>query len=116
MKFYTAEDGLAIMDHMISGKTVEEASEQDLVLLAIIGDSDFASNSHFYNEYNSTLFLTSVNWLTLGAEVISIDRKVLPFRSLVVNQDTANFINYSSIALLPLLVLVVGGVIWWRRR
>ena len=26
MKFYTAEDGLAIMDHMISGKTVEEAT------------------------------------------------------------------------------------------
>lgn len=84
--------------------------------LIVIGDSDFASNQHFYNASNGDLFLTAVNWLTAGKELISIDRTVLPFRRLVITPGETNFINYSSIGLMPLLVLVVGSIIWWRRR
>ncbi|MBM2825322.1 MAG: hypothetical protein HW402_986 [Dehalococcoidales bacterium] len=91
-------------------------AEGKLTRLAVIGDSDFASNEHFRNGNNSDLFLNSVNWLAEEAELITIRRQVLPFRRLVVDQPTANFINYSSIGVLPLLVLITGAVIWWRRR
>lgn len=84
--------------------------------LIVIGDSDFASNQHFYNGNNGDFFLNSVNLLTEGKELVSIERKVLPFRRLVVGPEATTFINYSSIALLPLLVLVTGVIIWWRRR
>ncbi len=84
--------------------------------IVVFGDSDFASTQHFYNGDNGNLFLNSVNLLTTGKEVISIDRKVVPFRRLVIGSEAATFINYSSIGLLPLLVVVVGGIIWWRRR
>ena len=84
--------------------------------LVVFGDADFASNQHYYNGNNSDLFLNSVNLLTAGTELISIERKVLPFRRLVIGPEAAWFIRYSSIALLPLLVLVTGVVIWWRRR
>ncbi len=93
-----------------------EAEEEQGTTLIVIGDSDFASNQHFYNGNNSDLFLSSVNWLAAGKELISIERKVLPFRRLIIGPEAARFINYSSIGLLPLLVLVIGGVIWWRRR
>ncbi|MFC1929138.1 GldG family protein [Chloroflexota bacterium] len=84
--------------------------------LIVIGDSDFVSNQHFYNGNNGEFFLNSVNLLTQGKELISIERKVLPFRRLVISPQEMNLIRYSSIALLPLLVLVAGGIIWWRRR
>ena len=84
--------------------------------LIVTGDSDFASNEHFYSGNNGDLFLSSIDILTAGTEIISIERKVLPFRRLIVSPEAERFINYSSIGLLPLLVLVVGGVIWWRRR
>ena len=84
--------------------------------LVVMGDSDFASNEHFYNGDNGNLFLNSVHLLTAGKELISIERKVLPFRRLIVGPEAERFINYSSLALLPLLVLVIGSVIWWRRR
>ncbi len=94
----------------------ETFDESVLTRLVIVGDSDFASDKHFYNGDNGNLFLNLVELLTAGKELISIERKVLPFRRLVVSQEIANFINISSISLLPVLVLLLGGIIWWRRR
>ncbi len=94
----------------------EELPEEEQTRLVVIGDSDFATNRHFLNGNNSDLFLTSVNWLTVGTELISIDRKVLQTRRLIIGPEEARFLNISSIGLLPVIILVIGGVIWWRRR
>jgi ABC-type uncharacterized transport system involved in gliding motility auxiliary subunit len=84
--------------------------------LVVMGDSDFASNRHFRNGGNSGLFLTSVNWLAAGEDIISVDRKVLPLRQLILDPEEARFLHLSSIGLLPLLLLLAGGYMWWRRR
>ncbi len=84
--------------------------------LAIIGDSDFASDQHFENGNNGDLILNSVSWLAEETELISIRHKALSFRRLVVGTEETNLITYSSIGLLPLIVLVAGGIVWWRRR
>jgi len=94
----------------------DEADEEQGTALMVIGDSDFASNEHFYSGNNGDFFLNVVNGLTAGTEIVAIEHKVLPFRRLVVSPEEERFIDYSSIGLLPLLVLVIGGIIWWRRR
>ena len=110
------QKGLMPLSFLIFTPPTGEAEEEQGTALIVIGDSDFASNQHFYNGNNSDLFLSSVNWLTVGEELISIDRKVVQFRRLPIGPETANFIRISSMGLLPLLVLVTGGIIWWRRR
>ena len=110
------QKGLISLSFLIFTPPTGEAEEEQGTALIVIGDSDFASNQHFYNSNNSDLFLSSVNWLTVGEELISIDRKVVPFRRLTIGPEAANFIRISSMGLLPLLVLVTGGIIWWRRR
>jgi len=84
--------------------------------LAIITDSDFAANPHFANGNNRDLFQTVANWLAEGVDVISVDRKVLPVRRLILSPEEARFLFVSSIGLLPLALLVLAGVLWWRRR
>ncbi len=84
--------------------------------LAVIADSDFAANPHFANGNNRDLFLTTANWLAEGVDVISVDRKVLPVRRLILSPEEARFLFVSSIGLLPLALLVLAGVLWWRRR
>ena len=84
--------------------------------LVVIGDSDFAANRHFRNGNNADLFLSSINWLAEGEEIIAVDRKVLPIRRLILGPEQARFLHISSIGLLPLLLLVFGGYLWLRRR
>ncbi|MFC1932582.1 GldG family protein [Chloroflexota bacterium] len=112
----TDAKGPLALSFLIVTAPSDEAQEEQGAALIVIGDSDFASNQHFYNGSNGELFLNSVEMLTAGKELISIERKVLPFRRLVVGPEISTFITISSIGLLPLLVLIAGGIIWWRRR
>jgi ABC-type uncharacterized transport system involved in gliding motility auxiliary subunit len=89
---------------------------EKLTRLIVIGDSDFSSNAHFKNGGNGDLFLNSVNWLAEEEHLISIRPKPYTFRKLLVNNNQLRFIRYSSVGLLPLLTLLLGGIIWWRKR
>jgi ABC-type uncharacterized transport system involved in gliding motility auxiliary subunit len=98
------------------GAMISAADSPTDIRLIVIGDSDFASDHLFYDGDNSGLFLTAVNWLTMGKEIISIDRKVLPARRLLLDPSTARFFNISSISLLPLLLLAFGIYIWRHKK
>jgi len=99
-----------------SPKEPQSGSRNKLTRLIVIGDSDFASNLHIRNGGNGDLFLNSVNWLAEEENLISIRPKPYSFKKLLVNQNELRFIRYSSLVFLPLLMLILGGVIWWRRR
>ncbi len=90
--------------------------KEKLTRVIAIGDSDFASNLHFGNGGNGDLFLNSVNWLAEEEHLISIRPKPHSFRRLLVNNNQLRFIRYSSLILLPFLILFLGGILWWRKR
>lgn len=97
-------------------KQTAPAGSGKITRLAVIGDSDFATNQHFRNGGNSDLFLNAVGWLTEEEHLIPIRPKPFVFRRLVIGDDASRFIRYSSVALLPLAVLAAGAFVWWRRR
>jgi ABC-type uncharacterized transport system involved in gliding motility auxiliary subunit len=108
---------ISVLAYMYLPEDAEEVPEGfKLTRLIVMGDSDFASNQHFYNGDNGDLFLNTVELLTQGKELITIERKVLPFRRMLIGPEEETFIRISSIGLLPLLVLIAGGIVWWRRR
>lgn len=84
--------------------------------IAIIGDSDFASNANFMSANNGDLFVRIVGGFAASGDVISIQRKVLQTRRLILTPEKESFLRISSIALLPAIVLLIGTAIWWRRR
>jgi ABC-type uncharacterized transport system involved in gliding motility auxiliary subunit len=101
---------------MAGAPTGQPDKKDKLTKLIVIGDSDFSANSHFGNGGNGDLFLNSVNWLAEEEHLISIRPKPHSFRKLLVNNNQLRFIRYSSLGLLPLFTLILGGIIWWRKR
>ena len=83
--------------------------------IVVFGDSDFATDKHFYNGNNSDLFLSIVNRLAAETEIISVDRKVLPARRLLLSPEQVRFLHFSSIGLFPFLLLIISGYVRWRK-
>ena len=84
--------------------------------IVVIGDSDFASNLFFTSFANGDIFLNSVNWLTDDIDLISVRPKFRDPRLLIVTQDTWNFIRWSSLLILPMIIGALGIFVWWRQR
>lgn len=97
-------------------RPAQENQDPRVTRIAVFADSDFATNQYFYSVGNSDLFLNTVNWLTAQEQLISIRTKPSGLRPIVIPVRAWSFILYSTIAFGPLAVLLVGGIVWWRRR
>jgi ABC-type uncharacterized transport system involved in gliding motility auxiliary subunit len=84
--------------------------------IIVFGDSDFISDTNFNSGNNGDLFVYIVKALGAGTDIMPLDRKVLTTRRLVISPEATTFLNISSIALLPAIVLIIGAIMWWRRR
>jgi ABC-type uncharacterized transport system involved in gliding motility auxiliary subunit len=84
--------------------------------IAVIGDSDFATNSFFHILGNGTLFLNTVNFLVSKENLIGLEPRTydLPHVSLTNTQMKGTF--FLSLVLVPALMAVIGIAVWWRQR
>jgi gliding motility-associatede transport system auxiliary component len=84
--------------------------------LVVFGDADFASNSFFPYLANADMVLGSISWLIREerAPVVKPPIEVLPTVALTGSQVRAIFI--ATVLVLPGSVVLLGGLVWWRRR
>lgn len=88
-------------------------SEQRVV---VIGNGDFLSNSYLGNGGNRALGERVFDWLLGDDELINMPPRGAPDRMLNVTQGELNALTLSFIVAMPLLLLIVAGIIAWRRR
>ncbi len=93
---------------------VNEATAESRI--AVVGDSDFATNSFFHFLGNGNLFLNTVNYLAAQENLIGIEPRTydLPRLSLTNRQMKGTF--FLAVFLIPALLAVIGTGVWWRRR
>jgi ABC-type uncharacterized transport system involved in gliding motility auxiliary subunit len=84
--------------------------------LVVFGDSDFAANAVIANGVNKDLFVNSVGWLAESEELISIQPKGTQASPLLLTQMQQRLVFLIAVVAMPLVPLVVGVVVWWRRR
>src|SRR5712691_1229308 len=84
--------------------------------IAVVGDSDFATNSFFHIMGNGRLFLNTVNYLAAQENLIGIEPRGydLPRVNLTNRQMKGTF--FLSVILVPALLAVVGTAVWWKQR
>jgi ABC-type uncharacterized transport system involved in gliding motility auxiliary subunit len=81
-----------------------------------VGDADFASNSLLGFQGNQDFFLNIVAWLAEDADLISIRPKEPENQSLFLSRQAQQNVAWVALVVLPLMFVVAGVVMWWRRR
>jgi len=84
--------------------------------LVVFGDSDFASNAYINLSGNRDWFLNAVSWLAEEEKLISIRPHTDIARTLSLTVGQMQTIFYLTVVVMPLITLVVGVTVWWRRR
>jgi ABC-type uncharacterized transport system involved in gliding motility auxiliary subunit len=82
----------------------------------VIGSSGWATNRFLGFNGNSDLALNAVNWLSSDEDLISIRPKAPEDRRVTMTQRQFNGVLVTSQFVLPLVVVVAGFGVWWKRR
>jgi ABC-type uncharacterized transport system involved in gliding motility auxiliary subunit len=85
----------------------------------VFGDADFVSNEVQgipVPSSNRDLFLNAANWLASDESLIAIRPKERDSRNMFLTAAQSNLVFFSSALFLPLIVLALGGFVWWSRR
>ncbi|MDD1430256.1 Gldg family protein [Dolichospermum sp. ST_sed6] len=85
--------------------------------LVVFGNSNFAVDGLFEQQLNGDVFLNSVSWLSQqNQQLLSIRPKEPKNRRIIISTSQANWLTIAAVFVLPLIGLVTGFVIWWKRR
>jgi ABC-type uncharacterized transport system involved in gliding motility auxiliary subunit len=82
----------------------------------VTGSSSWAANRFLGFNGNSDLALNTVNWLSSDEDMISIRPKQQEDRRITMTRAQLNLVRATSQFVLPLLVVLTGTMVWWKRR
>lgn len=98
---------------VLSSKTLDNKKKAAVM---VIGDSDFATNAYIKNSGNFDLFLNEINYLAEEEDMITVRPKEIDDRRVNLTAKDSKLILYVSVIALPLIVVVAGVFIYFRRR
>jgi ABC-type uncharacterized transport system involved in gliding motility auxiliary subunit len=84
--------------------------------IVVVGGASFLANAYSGNGGNMDLGINMVNWLTNEEALIVTQPRANKDGMITLSTRELTVISIGLVIALPLLLLVVGGVIWWRRR
>ncbi|KAB2836682.1 MAG: hypothetical protein F9K48_01210, partial [Candidatus Brocadia sp.] len=84
--------------------------------LVVFGDVDFATNEYIENPGNADLFRNSINWLAKKETQLGISAKPPDFRKATISPIQMKVIFWISIAGIPVIPIIIGSIVWWKRR
>ena len=90
--------------------------EQATQKVMVIGDGDFISNSYLGNGGNLDLGVNLIRWLTNDTKLLDIPARTAPDLKLELTPVASSVIGLGFLVVLPLLFVLAGATIWWRRR
>jgi len=82
----------------------------------VVGSSRWCSNGFLRFNGNRDLFMNMMNWLSSDEDLISIRPKEPTDSRLNMTQRQMSIVQYFSVFFIPLVIVVAGVGVWWRRR
>ncbi len=98
------------------GRLPDSPPEARPFRMVAIGDSDFLTNAGINTVSNGDLALSAVRWLARDESLPQIRRRGPGTDRVVLTSSAMQTIFLSVGVALPLLVVLAGALVWWRRR
>lgn len=82
----------------------------------VYGSPDIAANAILPFNGNQDLMMNSMNWLAAQESFISIRPQQTSNTPLNLTAAQMDWIFWSVLVILPIIIILIGGLVWWRRR
>ncbi len=105
-----------------------EAQGENPARIVVIGNANFISNGTLnaritvggqqqrVQSGNGLLFGNALHWLAGQETLIAIPAKQADQHPVFLTAEQLAFVFWSSFLLIPLVILILGALLWWRRR
>ncbi|MGR8947754.1 MAG: Gldg family protein [Gammaproteobacteria bacterium] len=84
--------------------------------LLVAGDADFITNSYFPYLSNSALAIAIYRWAVGEHDAIDTQPVIPVFERIVLTQSDMDKLFFGLVIALPGLVMLLGGLVWFRQR
>lgn len=84
--------------------------------LLVFGDADFASNKYLHTVGNADFIMNTINYLAGRKDLITIQKRPRSIQALMLNREQGLLVFWVPVAVIPLCVLVIGSVVFFKRR
>jgi ABC-type uncharacterized transport system involved in gliding motility auxiliary subunit len=96
--------------------TYNTGKENSQGRFVVVGTSSWLANSFIDFNGNNDLALNAINWLASDEDLISIRPKEQEDRRITMTRAQFAWVRSTSQFLLPMIVVVAGISVWWKRR
>ncbi|MBU1108391.1 MAG: GldG family protein [Candidatus Riflebacteria bacterium] len=110
------EEGRDVRGPLNMGIVLERTGVASGAKALILGDSDFFSNAYISALANRDLIINSINWMVGQYQMITIRPRILEIPRIVIDETDAGKIFTVSVIGMPLLVILLGGIVYMVRR
>jgi len=93
-------------------RTVNEREQR----IVVVGSGSFLANVYSGNGGNIDLGINMVNWLAHEEHLINTQPRSTLDSSITLSKNQLSLISITFVIVVPLLLAVIGGMLWWRRR
>lgn len=101
---------------MAAAGTYETGKPNSQGRFVVVGSATWASNRFLDFNGNSDLAMNAINWLSSDEDLISIRPKPPEDQRITLTGAQMRMVRVVSQFGLPLVMIVLGGIVWWRRR
>jgi ABC-type uncharacterized transport system len=99
------------------GGSADERVQMNSSRMVVVSNATFIQDNALTQDQQALDFISaSVNWLLSREQLIGIAPKVPKTLTFSLNEDALRSLRWMILVLMPLVFVVLGTVVWWKRR
>jgi ABC-type uncharacterized transport system involved in gliding motility auxiliary subunit len=85
--------------------------------MVVVSNATFVQNNALTQDQQALDFVSaSANWLLSREQLIGIAPKIPKTLTFSLNEDALRNLRWMILVLMPLVFVVLGTAVWWKRR